>query len=194
METVGAYMLSKAFSIAAFKGVRQTIRSWNQQLRQPLLTSEGYIVVFVSPEEGLVHQFTELDILGRRSARDQMQEGAMSAIEKANAEPSELITIRQAAEVLGITVRTANRWVAAGEMPNRIKDGRTKKFRREDIVRKAKAEFVELITLDEAAKMLNLSIRTLRRWVAAGKMPARTKRGTQKKFWRAEIEQLMNKR
>ncbi len=58
------FMLSSAFSIAAFKGVRLTMRPWNQQLRQPILLSDGRITVSVSPQEGFLHQFTELDTLG----------------------------------------------------------------------------------------------------------------------------------
>jgi ABC transporter substrate binding protein (PQQ-dependent alcohol dehydrogenase system) len=59
-----AYMLSADFSIAAFKGVRQTLRSWNNQLRQPILLSDGRLIVSVSPQEGFLHQVTELDTLG----------------------------------------------------------------------------------------------------------------------------------
>jgi ABC transporter substrate binding protein (PQQ-dependent alcohol dehydrogenase system) len=59
-----AYMLSSDFSIAAFKGVRQTLRPWNNQLRQPILLSDGRLVVSVSPQEGFLHQVTELDTLG----------------------------------------------------------------------------------------------------------------------------------
>ena len=51
-EKLRLYMLGKDFSIAAFKGVRLTLRPWNQQLRQPILLSDGRIVVSVSPQEG----------------------------------------------------------------------------------------------------------------------------------------------
>ena len=52
------------FSVAAFKGQRLTLRDWNLQLRQPILLSDGRIVVSVSPQEGFLHQFSELDTLG----------------------------------------------------------------------------------------------------------------------------------
>jgi len=58
------FMLSGEFSIAAFKGVRLTLRPWNQQLRQPILLSDGRMTVSVSPQEGFLHQTTELDTLG----------------------------------------------------------------------------------------------------------------------------------
>lgn len=52
------------FSIAAFKGQRLTLRDWNLQLRQPILLGDGRMVVSVSPQEGFLHQFSELDTLG----------------------------------------------------------------------------------------------------------------------------------
>ncbi len=52
------------FSIAAFKGARLTLRPWNQQLRQPILLGDGRMIVSVSPQEGFLHQATELDTLG----------------------------------------------------------------------------------------------------------------------------------
>lgn len=64
-EKLRDYMRSKEFSIAAFKGVRLTLRPWNQQLRQPILLSDGRMTVSVSPQEGFLHQTTELDTLGR---------------------------------------------------------------------------------------------------------------------------------
>jgi ABC transporter substrate binding protein (PQQ-dependent alcohol dehydrogenase system) len=52
------------FSVAAFKGQRLTLRDWNQQLRQPILLVDGRMVVSVSPQEGFLHQVSELDTLG----------------------------------------------------------------------------------------------------------------------------------
>ncbi|WP_062227114.1 ABC transporter substrate-binding protein [Aureimonas frigidaquae] len=52
------------FSIAAFKGQRLTFRDWNWQLRQPILLGEGRSVVSASPQEGFLHQNSELDTLG----------------------------------------------------------------------------------------------------------------------------------
>ncbi|MCW2314931.1 ABC transporter substrate binding protein (PQQ-dependent alcohol dehydrogenase system) [Rhodoblastus acidophilus] len=58
------YFLSKDFALAAFKGQKLTLRDWNLQLRQPVLLSDGRNVVSVSPQEGFMHQFSELDTLG----------------------------------------------------------------------------------------------------------------------------------
>jgi ABC transporter substrate binding protein (PQQ-dependent alcohol dehydrogenase system) len=52
------------FALAAFKGQRLTLRDWNLQLRQPILLADGRMVVSVSPQEGFLHQVSELDTLG----------------------------------------------------------------------------------------------------------------------------------
>jgi ABC transporter substrate binding protein (PQQ-dependent alcohol dehydrogenase system) len=62
--TLRAFLTGPDFSIAAFKGVRLTLRPWNQQLRQPILLTDGRMTVSVSPQEGFLHQVTELDTLG----------------------------------------------------------------------------------------------------------------------------------
>jgi len=58
------FLKSPDFSIAGFKGQRLTLRDWNLQLRQPILLVDGRMVVSVSPQEGFLHQFSELDTLG----------------------------------------------------------------------------------------------------------------------------------
>lgn len=52
------------FNVAAFKGQKLTLRDWNLQLRQPILLFDGRNTVSVSPQEGYLHQFSELDTLG----------------------------------------------------------------------------------------------------------------------------------
>jgi ABC transporter substrate binding protein (PQQ-dependent alcohol dehydrogenase system) len=63
-KAVFTFIKSKDFSVAAFKGQRLTLRDWNLQLRQPILLSDGRMVVSVSPQEGFLHQVSELDTLG----------------------------------------------------------------------------------------------------------------------------------
>jgi ABC transporter substrate binding protein (PQQ-dependent alcohol dehydrogenase system) len=58
------FLKSPDFSVAAFKGQRLTLRGWNLQLRQPILLADGRMVVSVSPQEGFLHQVSELDTLG----------------------------------------------------------------------------------------------------------------------------------
>ena len=63
-KAVFDFMTGPDFSVAAFKGQALTLRSWNLQLRQPILLADGRMVVSVSPQEGFLHQLSELDTLG----------------------------------------------------------------------------------------------------------------------------------
>jgi ABC transporter substrate binding protein (PQQ-dependent alcohol dehydrogenase system) len=58
------FLKGPQFALAAFKGQRLTLRDWNLQLRQPILLSDGRMIVSVSPQEGFLHQVSELDTLG----------------------------------------------------------------------------------------------------------------------------------
>jgi ABC transporter substrate binding protein (PQQ-dependent alcohol dehydrogenase system) len=58
------FLKGSDFSVAAFKGTRLTLRDWNLQLRQPILLVDGRMVISVSPQEGFLHQVSELDTLG----------------------------------------------------------------------------------------------------------------------------------
>ena len=59
-----AYIKGADFALAAFKGRKLTVRDWDLQLRQPILLTDGRVVVSVSPQEGFLHQYSELDTLG----------------------------------------------------------------------------------------------------------------------------------
>ncbi|MND56809.1 Receptor family ligand binding region [compost metagenome] len=61
---IAGFIRSDDFSIAAFKGQKLTFRRWNWQLRQPIFIGDGRSVVSTSPQEGFLHQFSELDTLG----------------------------------------------------------------------------------------------------------------------------------
>lgn len=58
------YVHTPEFEVAAFKGVKTTFRSWNGQLRQPLIVSTPKMLVSVSPQPGFLHQTSVLDTLG----------------------------------------------------------------------------------------------------------------------------------
>jgi ABC transporter substrate binding protein (PQQ-dependent alcohol dehydrogenase system) len=58
------FLRSPDFSIGAFKGEGLTFRTWNQQMRQPILLAAPRTLVSVSPQEGFLHQRTPLDSLG----------------------------------------------------------------------------------------------------------------------------------
>jgi len=63
-KTIHDDLLSPDFAVAAFKGQKLTLRAWNQQLRQPILLTDGRGTVSVSPQEGFLHETSELDTLG----------------------------------------------------------------------------------------------------------------------------------
>jgi ABC transporter substrate binding protein (PQQ-dependent alcohol dehydrogenase system) len=58
------FMRSDKFDLAGFKGVKLSFRDWDGQLRQPVLLAAADAVVSVSPQQGFLHQFSELDTLG----------------------------------------------------------------------------------------------------------------------------------
>jgi len=61
---IEAFIRGEDFSIAAFKGQKLTFRQWNWQLRQPIFLGDSKSVVSTSPQEGFLHQVSELDTLG----------------------------------------------------------------------------------------------------------------------------------
>ena len=63
-KTVHDDLVSPNFEVAGFKGQRLTVRDWDQQLRQPILLTDGRATVSVSPQEGFLHQTSTLDTLG----------------------------------------------------------------------------------------------------------------------------------
>jgi ABC transporter substrate binding protein (PQQ-dependent alcohol dehydrogenase system) len=63
-KAIFEYIKGPQFALAAFKGQRLTLRDWNLQLRQPILLADGRTIVSVSPQEGFLHQVSELDTLG----------------------------------------------------------------------------------------------------------------------------------
>lgn len=61
---IEAFIRDEKFSVAAFRGQKVTFRRWNWQLRQPIFLGDGRGVVTTSPQEGFLHQVSELDTLG----------------------------------------------------------------------------------------------------------------------------------
>ena len=58
------FILSDKFKLAGFKGRALTFRTYNGQLRQPVLVVSPRMLITVSPQQGFLHQLTELDTLG----------------------------------------------------------------------------------------------------------------------------------
>jgi ABC transporter substrate binding protein (PQQ-dependent alcohol dehydrogenase system) len=63
-ETLRNFIKSPGFEVAAFKGVATSFRSWNGQLREPIIIGTPKLPVSVSPQPGFLHQTSVLDTLG----------------------------------------------------------------------------------------------------------------------------------
>ncbi len=61
---IRAYLRSDKFLIAGFKGQGLTFRSWDQQLRQPVLIAQPLMVISMSPQSGFLHPGNTTDTLG----------------------------------------------------------------------------------------------------------------------------------
>lgn len=64
LTAIKDYMLSPAFALQGYKGNPLSFRSWDGQLRQPVLLAAPRSLVAVAPIEGFLHPKTELDTLG----------------------------------------------------------------------------------------------------------------------------------
>ena len=64
LNPVKEYMLSDAFALNGYTGNPLSFRSWDGQLRQPVLLAAPRSLVAVAPIEGFLHPKTELDTLG----------------------------------------------------------------------------------------------------------------------------------
>jgi ABC transporter substrate binding protein (PQQ-dependent alcohol dehydrogenase system) len=64
LTAIKDYMLSPAFALQGYKGNPLSFRTWDGQLRQPVLLAAPRSLVTVAPIEGFLHPKTELDTLG----------------------------------------------------------------------------------------------------------------------------------
>ena len=65
VSKIKSYLLGEKFGLGAYKGVKVSFRSWNGQLRQPVLLAAPRSMISVSPQEGYLHPKSELDTLGK---------------------------------------------------------------------------------------------------------------------------------
>ncbi|RCV86125.1 ABC transporter substrate-binding protein [Billgrantia montanilacus] len=70
-ETIIDYMLGEEFELAGYLGLPVSYRTWNHQLRQPILITGPRMVASVSPQEGYLHPRTPLDALGADEGESQ---------------------------------------------------------------------------------------------------------------------------
>ncbi|MEQ1714464.1 MAG: ABC transporter substrate-binding protein [Hyphomicrobium sp.] len=64
VQVLRAYLLGGDFELAGFKGQGMTFRTWDRQLRQPILLSGPRSLVSMSPQDGFLHQKFLTDTLG----------------------------------------------------------------------------------------------------------------------------------
>ncbi|AEG00621.1 ABC transporter substrate-binding protein [Methylomonas methanica] len=64
VQAIKDYMLSDAFALQGYKGRPLSFRSWDGQLRQPILLAAPRSMVSVAPLDGFLHPNSELDTLG----------------------------------------------------------------------------------------------------------------------------------
>ncbi len=64
MQIIKDYLLGDEFALQGYKGKPLSFRSWNGQLRQPVLLAAARSLVAVAPIEGFLHPKSELDTLG----------------------------------------------------------------------------------------------------------------------------------
>lgn len=63
-EAIRDYVRGPDFELAGFKGQKLTFRTWDHQLRQPILLAAPKAMVSVSPQPGFLHPTSLLDTLG----------------------------------------------------------------------------------------------------------------------------------
>ena len=73
-QELKAFLLSDQFKLEGFKGQALTFRTWDHQMRQPIILGGGTRVpVSTSPQEGFLHEKNLTDTLGFDRAGDQVQ-------------------------------------------------------------------------------------------------------------------------
>jgi ABC transporter substrate binding protein (PQQ-dependent alcohol dehydrogenase system) len=63
-SAIMSYLRGPDFILSGFKGQGQSFRSWDGQMRQPILIAGPRLLVSVSPQAGYLHRGSELDTLG----------------------------------------------------------------------------------------------------------------------------------
>lgn len=64
LKPIKDHLLSDQLALQGYKGTSLSFRSWDHQLRQPVLLAAPRSLVAVAPIEGFLHPKTELDTLG----------------------------------------------------------------------------------------------------------------------------------
>lgn len=90
MQAIKDYLLSDQFALQGYKGSPMSFRSWDRQLRQPVLLAAPRSLVAVAPVEGFLHPRTELDTLGYDQPETQCQQGNQNETKTLSVTPDHL--------------------------------------------------------------------------------------------------------
>jgi ABC transporter substrate binding protein (PQQ-dependent alcohol dehydrogenase system) len=71
-----AALLSKELTVDGFKGTALSFRTWDRQLRQPMLLTDGQAILQMAPIEGILHPTNVLDTLGADMPEKRCKAGA----------------------------------------------------------------------------------------------------------------------
>ncbi len=63
-DEIDAFLKGPKFSVDGTKGIQLSFRSWDGQMRQPILLATADAVIETAPMPGFTHEKTELDTLG----------------------------------------------------------------------------------------------------------------------------------
>ena len=78
-DRIREMLLDPAFSLAGFKGVPLSFRSWDHQMRQPILLGSDRSIAAFAPIEGYLHPSNTLDTLGYDSPESECKLSASLA-------------------------------------------------------------------------------------------------------------------
>jgi len=92
LNEIKNYLLSDSFALQGYKGKPLSFRSWNGQLRQPVLLAAARSLVTTAPIHGFLHPITELDTLGvdePESSCDKTQQNKIKQLSPSSLNTSE---------------------------------------------------------------------------------------------------------
>lgn len=87
LNEIKNYLLSDSFALQGYKGKPLSFRSWNGQLRQPVLLAAARSLVATAPIKGFLHPITELDTLGVDKSESSCQKAQQNKTKHPSSSP-----------------------------------------------------------------------------------------------------------
>ncbi|MEX2006795.1 MAG: MerR family DNA-binding transcriptional regulator [Candidatus Saccharimonadales bacterium] len=106
-----------------------------------------------------------------------------------DAKSKSLVSISQAAAILGVSIDTVRRWDKAGVLKSTRPDGKNRYFSIEELER---AKLNQPLSISEAAKMLKISSSTLRRLEGKGLISPIRNGHNERRYDRKTLEKFLN--